>query len=119
MYECHITIAPLIAQHRPLVMDGCLHYRFKLAKLLKENRSESDLDSFMTGHGDFEELQLRMEGLIRLLCSANIEVYRYKIEKIVIDSRNNDYLKLTTKAKDAKISRAQPAHWVEAAIPFA
>jgi len=91
-YECHITIDPIIptAEMHKLI-ELCDKAKFKVAKLLKEVGFPSNLDQFMTGHGnEFNELHGRMRLLCLLLKEAGFVIRRYKIEEILVDSRLGD-----------------------------
>jgi hypothetical protein len=93
-YECHITVEPLMEEAREAVFkDLCKARGFRVAKLLmKKDRTEterrSDKDSFCTGHdSDFESMRERMLALVEDLSGQQVQVWRYKIEAIVLDER--------------------------------
>jgi len=95
MYECHITIEPVLDHDRlQLVKDIAEVHSFKVAELLmvkKEGLEPSRHDTFMTAHCQtFEHLVGRMRGCVRHLKESGYKVWRYKIENIVIDSKYQD-----------------------------
>jgi len=104
MYECHITIEPLdIHSADPACVEALAKtHRFKLAKLLMQNREASTpersmYDTFMTGHDDcYRDLETRMLNLIEGLSKNGFDIWRYKIELIVLDSRGGDIFGVTT-----------------------
>jgi hypothetical protein len=91
-YECHVTIDPVDKPSRLHQLEMyCEQYKFKVAKLLKENGVTSDRDQFMTGHGvAYNEIKLRMSDLCDLLKEQGYVIRRYKIEEILLDSRLGD-----------------------------
>lgn len=99
-YESHITIEPVFGDHRAVVQNIVSQFGFKLADLLMKKREEdteerSDKDTFMTAHGyNYDELLKRMSDSISALKAYGYKVWRYKIEIICLDSRNEDTLLL-------------------------
>ena len=97
-YEAHITVEPVFDSKREILAGLSKQYCFRLAELLmKKNREDtltrSDKDSFLTGtNKDYNILLLRMVALIGLLKREKYKVYRYKIEKVVLDSKTGDSL---------------------------
>lgn len=98
-YEAHVTIEPVLDEvGRNLVSFIALKYGFKLAELLMQKRSEdtperSKYDTFVTGHGkSYNDIRDRLKNLVQELTYAGFEVWRYKIEDTIIDSRINDEL---------------------------
>jgi hypothetical protein len=91
-YECHITIDPVDKWSRINQLEmHCDQYHFKLAKLIKVTGELNERDQFMTGHGvNYDELKLRMSDLCDLLKEQGYVIRRYKIEKILLDSRIDD-----------------------------
>lgn len=93
MYECHITIeyvAPNTTEHDNLKSVSS-YYDFRVAKLYKWNKEFSDLDTFMTGHdSNYDVLKIRMTQLIDKLETMEYNVTRFKIEQILLDSKNGD-----------------------------
>lgn len=95
-YECHITIAPIFDEARERVKTIATKHKFKLATLLMQKRAtdtpeQSRYDTFMTSHGkSLIDINTRMVICVNELRDAGFDVYRYKIEDIVIDSRIHD-----------------------------
>ncbi len=103
MFECHITIDPVPGERLNLAQTLARDCGFKIANLLMQNRSTNTVercmyDTFMTGHDSYK---LQLEGRMRRLCfalsSAGFHVWRYKIEEIILDSRNGDDFGLLSK----------------------
>ena len=94
-YECHVTtnyIEPDTDDHALLTKTARL-FGFRVAKLYKTNQETSDLDTFMTGHDDdLVMMKYRMKNLCYNLGVQGFDVLRYKIEEIILDSRNGDLL---------------------------
>lgn len=99
-YECHITIAPIFDQARERVKTIATKHKFKLATLLMQKRAadtpeRSRYDTFMTSHGkSLIDITNRMAVCVNELQDAGFDVYRYKIEDIVMDSRIHDFHQL-------------------------
>lgn len=97
-YECHVTIAPVFGDQLELVEGIAKQHGFKVAKLLMQKRKEdtpnrSKYDTFMTGHAkEYNDIFNRMSGIIHTLKDAGHEVYRYKIEDTLFDSKHGDKL---------------------------
>ncbi len=102
LYECHITLEPIIDNDTLLEIlnIACYHFKFKIADLFMQKRKEdtperSKYDTFLTGHSNnYSELTDRMLNLIYFCQKANIKVWRYKIEGIILDSRIDDKFNL-------------------------
>lgn len=93
MFEAHITIDPVFEGRRELASDIAKKYSFKMAKLLMEKEELSRKDSFMTGHDtNLKRLQDKIVFLVKELRKNNFTVLRYKIEVIIMDSRQEDSL---------------------------
>jgi hypothetical protein len=94
LYESHITVCPLFDSDLDKFKEICADAAvpFKVANLLMQKRSadtpeRSKNDTFCTGHHSQRYvLQNAMVGLIEKLQMADIKVWRYKIEEIVIVS---------------------------------
>lgn len=90
-YESHITIEPVFGERFDQFYNICSVYKFKPAELLLQKQRDitperSNKDSFCTGHSkDFDDLKLKTECLVYDLKHAEFEVWRYKIEGIVLD----------------------------------
>lgn len=99
-YECHITIEPVFDDRLELFKKVCETQNFHVAKLLMQKRAEdtperSAKDSFCTGHSqNFWDIMDRMVRLVGALQKAGFDVWRYKIEDCVVDSRKQDSLDL-------------------------
>lgn len=95
-YEAHVTIEPVEDPARKvLAAELAQAQKFRLATLLKQNQELSRLDTFMTGHGmELEDLTLRLQKLVRALMFHGFDVWRYKIEDTIMDSRSYDELEL-------------------------
>ena len=96
-YEIHITIAPLLTDsERERVSQAIRGTGFKLADLLMAKRptdtpERSKFDTFITGHrddlGDAYQMVKHVVGLIQ---KAGYNVWRYKVEEIILDSKHAD-----------------------------
>lgn len=95
-YETHITIEPLFEQDLERVKLICEGSGFKVANLLMQKRKEdtptqSRFDTFMTAHNqDLNKAIVQLIDFMKLLKSVGVKVHRYKIEDVIIDSRNLD-----------------------------
>jgi hypothetical protein len=92
-YESHVTIEPVFGERLHLFEQTCSQFGYKVAKLLMQKDRESvpersNKDSFCTGHSnDFDDLMKRMDNLHYFLRVRGFEVYRCKIEAILVDER--------------------------------
>lgn len=92
-YEAHVTIEPVFGDRFDVFERICTPYKFKPAELLMmKNRAitaeRSNKDSFCTGHGkEYSEILQRTNDLVSSLKLAGFDVWRYKIEAIVLDVR--------------------------------
>jgi len=97
-YESHITVEPVFDDRLELFREICKAFGFKVADLLMQKRKvdtpeRSVYDTFCTGrHRDYKEIYHRMRGLIATLQRNGYEVWRYKIEDAILDSRYDDVL---------------------------
>jgi hypothetical protein len=95
-FECHVTIDPVAESELEALSQGASFFGFKLVKLLMAKGAQeflSDRDSFMTSHSassDYENLATRMLLLCNWLKDSGYGLRRYKIESVVMDSRNHD-----------------------------
>lgn len=102
-YECHLTINPVFGKQLEKVTEIAGYYGFKPAKLLMQRRMEdtperSMNDTFLTAHSqNYDELVKKMKTFIYELQDIGMEIWRYKIEAVVLDSRNDDTLKFLKK----------------------
>jgi hypothetical protein len=94
-FECHITIEPVFEERLVLFKRLCASQDFRVAELLMQKRKSdtperSKYDTFCTGHSaTYEDLKTRMLNLLVLLRASNFEIWRYKIEDCVLDSRED------------------------------
>lgn len=94
-YECHITVEPVLNERLVILKGIAERLGFKLANLVKvnepvEGKDQFRRDQFMTAHSHpsgIEELCDRMKLLVTRLQTARYEVHRFKIEGVVLDSR--------------------------------
>jgi len=99
-FESHVTIEPVFDKQLEEANILAMNCRFKLANLLMQKREEdtperSKHDTFMTAHSqDEEELTNRMVLLIIKLKQHGFKVWRYKIERVPLDSRYADVFNL-------------------------
>lgn len=102
LFESHITVEPVFDDRLDLFNELCKRHGFQVARLLLQKRKESsptrsDKDSFCTGRDvDVEALIERMKSLIHDLSSNGFIIWRYKIEQIIVDSKQNDVYDLIT-----------------------
>jgi hypothetical protein len=93
MFECHVTISPVFDDDLVLVEEIAKKHNFKVANLLMQRRKEdtperSKNDTFMTGHDrSYNDLKNKMILLIKELQNCGFDVWRYKIEEILVDSK--------------------------------
>ena len=103
LFEAHITIEPVFDDRLDIVKMVAGKWNFKVAELLMvKNRQDtpqrSNKDSFMTGHSNsYKILEAAIKAICNELHQAEVKVWRYKIEEIVLDSRNSDSLNLLNK----------------------
>lgn len=99
-YESHVTIEPVFDDERERAHVIASRHGFKLAKLLMQKRTvdtpeRSKHDTFMTSHGtDSEDIIKRTQDVVIELIANGFRVWRYKVEDTLLDSRNEDELKL-------------------------
>lgn len=92
-YESHITIEPVFGERFELFERLCADFRFKPAELLLMKQRDvtpqrSNKDSFCTGHSKtFEDLRDRTLGLVEVLKANGFDVWRHKIEGMLVDVR--------------------------------
>lgn len=107
-YESHVTIEPIDDTDRMALMSVlCGKYKFRIADLLMKNREKSRLDTFCSSRGpDAAELTNRMTSLVQRLQAHGFEVWRYKIESVIVDSKVAEAPELPLKRPGARVSRA-------------
>lgn len=92
-YESHITIEPVFDERLEHFKSICGNYRFKAAELLMKKRKEekaerSQYDTFCTGRSkSFVDLKNDMNDLLIHLMLDGFQVWRYKIEAVVLDEK--------------------------------
>lgn len=99
-YESHITIEPVFGERFTAFESITAEYKFKPAELLMMKLREatalrSNKDSFCTGHGvEMNEITNRTVHLVSALRSAGFDVWRYKIEQILVDVKTPPLVKI-------------------------
>lgn len=99
-FESHVTIAPVFGEELERVKAIVSMHKFRVADLLMKRSREdtperSKNDTFCTGRDvDYENLRLRTMATVLALQSASFDVWRYKIESTIIDSKYSDSLGL-------------------------
>lgn len=102
-FEAHITIEPVFGERFDQFERCCAPYKFKPAELLLQKHREatplrSNKDSFCTGHDkDYDVLYGRTKALVADLKEAGFEVWRHKIEGIVLDERTPPLVKINAR----------------------
>lgn len=89
-YECHVTIDPVLDEENLSdLKDLARAHGFRVAKLITRKGEPSQDDSFMSSSDS--RLEMLIEGLNGLLQNLQIldfvKVRRYKIEKIIFDTK--------------------------------
>lgn len=113
-YEAHVNVEPILDKDSLNAFKFlCIENSFKPAKFLyvkKEITEAQDADFFCTGRDkEYQRLENSMVNLLRDLKYNGYQVKRYKIEKVVLDSRLEDRLKDIFKLGDNEsfLSQAQ------------
>lgn len=94
-FESHITIEPVFGERLERFKVIAAEYGFKAADLLMQKQradtpTRSDKDTFCTGRGQNKKaLELYMSALVKRLQGEGFQVWRYKIEAVLIDERIN------------------------------
>ena len=99
-YECHITIQPVFNTNLEILKEVLApKFKFKVANLIlkkeaKGQETQSQDDTFLTAHSkNFEDLKVRMQGMLQLLNEYKYTLMRYKIESVLLDSKiEGDFL---------------------------
>lgn len=90
-FEAHVTIEPVFGERFDQFNGLCAARGFKPAHLLmlktrQDTPIRSNRDSFCTGHGkDYAEIQSRTLALVSDLRECGFQVWRHKIEGILLD----------------------------------
>jgi hypothetical protein len=91
-YEAHITVEPL-DERMPLYatfVELCRRYDFRPAEFLLVKPFGNPPDAFASARStDLAALVQRVRSLGKALVAANIEVWRYKVEDTLFDSRKD------------------------------
>lgn len=92
-YECHVTVEPVFEERLETLKQIASEYGFRVADLLMKRRKldtemRSSKDSFCTARDiDFSVLKLAMVRFVQRLKDENFQVWRQKIEAVLIDER--------------------------------
>jgi hypothetical protein len=99
-FESHVTIEPVFDDRLNSLKEICRQFNFHVADLLLKKRDmdteeRSRNDSFCTGRSkNYKELELKTRNLIVRLKEKGYQIWRYKIEEAIIDSKYEDSLNL-------------------------
>lgn len=102
-YEAHITIEPVFGERFDLFERLCAPYKFRPAELLlmkqrTETPQRSNKDSFCTGHSkSYDDLLIRTQELVDCLKQHGFEVWRYKLEGMLVDVRTPPLVQIKPK----------------------
>lgn len=92
-YECHVTVEPVFEDRLEQLNTIAKKHGFRVANLLMQRRAKetplrSDKDSFCTGRDlSFTQLETNMNRFVNELVEARFQVWRQKIEAVLIDVR--------------------------------
>ena len=95
-YEAHVTVEPIFDEELIKFEATARIHGFRVATLLMKKRKtdspeRSANDSFCTGRSiSYSDIKDRMLSLLEDLKSEGFEVWRYKIESTLLDSRYDD-----------------------------
>lgn len=93
-YEIHLTLSPVPEGERYALASLVAPLGFKLAKLLMARDTPSTIDTFITAHTKtYGNALVSLARGIEALRNAGHTVYRYKVERIELDSRDGDVYK--------------------------
>lgn len=116
-FEAHVTIEPVEGERHEAFGVICGLHGFRVAELLMKNRKSGTLerspyDSFCTGRSPkYADLEGRMLRLLKDLREAGYQIWRYKIEDTLLDSRSDDTLFLLDLPKPRPQPIAPFARW--------
>lgn len=102
-YEAHVTIAPVFDDRLELFKEIAARHQFRVADLLMKKRADdtpemSQYDSFCTGRDtNMPEILRRIACMVCDLQLEGFDVWRYKLEDTLIDSRTDDTMLLLRK----------------------
>lgn len=94
--ESHVTLKPFLMDDPMLekIDQVAAKYKFKRAKLLMQKGDQlipSSYDTFLTGHSkDTDDIEYRTVNLVKELLNIGVDVWRYKIENTLCNSRTSD-----------------------------
>lgn len=97
-YEAHVTIEPVFGKRRVEFELICEAHKFRPAVLLMQKRKKDTPkraanDAFCTARSISQsDLEDRMLGLLTQLHKAGFQIWRYKTESTLLDSRHDDRL---------------------------
>lgn len=95
-FEAHVTIEPVFEERFELFKTVCNQFGFRAAELLMKKRKHdtpqrSTYDSFCTSRSDdVQEISTRMKEFMHELTKIGFQVWRFKVEQAIIDSRYDD-----------------------------
>ena len=102
-FEAHITIEPVFGDRFDKFEKCCLPYKFRPAELLLQKQRDitperSNKDSFCTGHSKYyADILDRTQRLVADLKLEGFQVWRHKIEGIVLDIRTPPLVRIQSK----------------------
>lgn len=95
-FEAHVTIEPVFGERLKTLKAISEEHGFKVATLLMKKEAEdssepSRTDTFTTGRSaSLKELTMNTQSLVKCLQSVGFQVWRYKIESTIVDSKYDD-----------------------------
>lgn len=94
-FEAHVMLEAVFDNRRNELERIAATHSFRPAKLFMQRGVPSNLDTFCTGHSNsLIEITNRLGACLTALRAAHFAIYRYKIEAILLDSRENDEMKV-------------------------
>ena len=98
-FESHVTIEPVTGERLDEFKNIARNWAFRVADLIMikpgVGETPSSRDSFATcRHKNYAAIEDMTAGLIHDLQAAGFDVWRYKIEDTVMDSKIHDALEL-------------------------
>ena len=100
-YESHVTLEPVFDQRLNTLQEIAAAFNFRVADLLlqkPQGNDKSTRDSFCTYRGVWlEKTRDNTINFVKALQKAGYEVWRYKIEDTILDSRIEDEFDLLKK----------------------
>lgn len=92
-FECHITIEPVFGERLDRLAEIVKPFGFRPAKLLMQKDRQatperSQKDTFCTAHSKVQiDIETRMRDCVSALLSTGYQVWRQKIEAVILDER--------------------------------